>query len=143
MDVSDVAVNDRPGYLILSMTINPTEGYRITSDPIQNCSFDSLFAAAKLATMNLGEQLRSIRPGAPWKGDKVGFDRESWEPGSPVVSDNLCVIESVQEITYQLVINSAEAAEERVLQSPQHHGMGLGSLENQSAQFIGALDGRV
>ena len=71
MDVSDVAVNDRPGYLIRPMTINPTEGYRITSDPIQNCSFDSLFAAAKLATMNLGEQLRSIRPGAPWKSDEV------------------------------------------------------------------------
>ena len=67
MDASDVAVTDRPGYSILSMTINPTEGYRITSDPIHNCSLDSLFAAAKLATMNLGEQLRSNRPSAPWR----------------------------------------------------------------------------
>ena len=35
MDVSDVAVSNRPGYLIRCMTINPAEGYRITSDPIQ------------------------------------------------------------------------------------------------------------
>ena len=65
LDVSDVAVNDRPGYLARSMTFIPTVGHGITSGPILNCSFDSLFAAAKLATKNLGEQVRSIRPGTP------------------------------------------------------------------------------
>ena len=42
-----------------------TVGYGTTSDPIWNCSFDSLCAAVKLATQNLGAQSKWIKPGVP------------------------------------------------------------------------------
>merc|ERR1719414_2647349 len=91
-------------------------GYGLASKPISELSEDDAWKAMLYAMRNPAEC--GLKVDKVVLQDKAGFLQRSMrlleKIGSPVVIDNLRVIESAREITYRPVVNGVESQEERV-----------------------------
>merc|ERR1719203_1240319 len=91
-------------------------GYGLASKPVTGMTQDALWKAMLYAMRNPAEC--GLKVDGVSVRDMTGYMQRTMrildKPGSPTVTDNVRVIESAQEITYQPVVNSKESEEERV-----------------------------
>merc|ERR1711963_461920 len=91
-------------------------GYGLASKTITDLSQDTLWKAMLYAMRNPAQC--GLKVDGVSVRDMTGYMQRTMrileKPGSPTVTDNIRVIESVQEITYRPVDNNVESEEERV-----------------------------
>merc|ERR1712242_590630 len=91
-------------------------GYGLASKPVTSVNQDSVWRAMLYVMRNPAEG--GLKVDGVNVRDMSGFLQRSMrlleKPGSPVVTDNLRVIERAREITYRPVVNGVESQEERV-----------------------------